>query len=641
MNLRQENSEVSPDISFPSLPSIAVTRAGSGVLVEDDHERHEDADRPENKHMNVTGGLDTTRPSADMSASSLETDVARELRRVSRLSGLSNLSGSIMLLNESSVQTSSSKELGPGSSQSSSSKAPSNEMRGYGIRQSTRPTASDIPRMWTDTERIGMASKAGFAKSFQSSPRDDDIGAYEDEEDDWETIGESGVLKTMESQPGIARAVSGSSLTEDSSNVDVSPENCNYTFLGDSEGMPKHPADQRYDHVYRIRHTTPHGDPILLPAYNFEGIGFPNRNALTSPVPASPGSGNTYRHPTPLRADHLHPFRSSPPVISTSGRAVPHTTQEEMNTPTIKSHMRKNGVDLARSPQDTLRHFDFGFDTGNQGSTIVNSQANNEVGRHVSELPYIPSGNGSFSKLTTLGTKMNVTGTPQGTGMKEAGSSLAGVSSSPRQWSSDAKSANLLQVPRPAMVRSPVSFGWDRDEAKSPVGWQESVRRHREHLIAEGLLPRTVTPPGGRPGSIFSRESSLFSISPSTYLYAFGRPISYNPTPPLPRNQSQQASELEFRLRRLPKGDAFLSPMLRRRKKLLSRVVLAVCCVLTPLCLLYGYGFMDRLMMRFSRDEIEEFGRRQKIVALVVGWTWGFLLISGIIIVMVVISKTK
>ncbi|KAI9789920.1 MAG: hypothetical protein M1816_005689 [Peltula sp. TS41687] len=522
-------------------------RASSGVLAED-HEYHDGSSDLD--HVEVLDHNDTT---AGMSNGTLETDIARELRRVSQLSGLS---GSVLLVNESHLNDSSAKELGPGSSQSSSSKARSNEVLGLSIPSMNHhyPT-SDIPRMWRDTERAGMGIQGHFSKSFRPATVEDDIGDFEDEHD-WVTV--------EENRGG-------------------------HSFFDNSQAMTKHPADERYDHLYRIRQTTPNGEPMLIPQYTFEGVGFPNRNALTSPILTNPVPSNTYQHPDPLFTDHVHPFKSSPPVIMRSG--------DEIGTPKTKSHNRSHGIDLARSP-GTLDQFDFGFSERSNNSN-------------------------SFSKVTLLGPKFNVTGTPDGTGMKKAGSSLV-ASSTP-------------QVPASALVTGRVHYPWDRTEGSDP-GWEESVRRHREHLVAEGLLPRTATatPPGGGPGSLFSSRSSFHSLSPSTYLYAFGRPTSYNPTPPLPLNPFfQQASGLDIRLHRLPRSDAHLSPKLRKRKAWLSNAFLLLCAGFPPTWLLYGYGHLDGIMLSISRGEFEQFGKPQKLVGVVLGWASGIALIVGLIVVLV------
>ena len=629
------------------------------------------------------------RSSVKASGSSLESDITRELRRVSHMSGMSNLSGSIVLLNEDGLHLSSvegsSKDMGPGSSQSASGQDPAagieDASSGSGGASSSTHAASDraiftdseIPKMWTETGRRGkVTAKGSFAASLPSTrgsgsdPGGASVKGFEDvddEEGDWETVADSAIPSALASRSGFTHAVTGSSLADTSSCASLSPEHPILCFPLDARGLVQHPADERYNHVYRVRRTAPNGEPMLLPAYNFEGgMGFPNRNAWTPPSPVSPSLGNPYQHPTPLSNDHVHPFRSSPPVLMSSGRAISRT----YDTPPEVDH-------LSRTSQDPLRQFNFAFEPAEEGSgnvdvpgqsphvDAINSRA---AGFHVRnqgmaerspvDLSSPASRHGSFSKVTMLGPRMNLTGTPQGTGMREVGSSLAGVSSSPNRWSSSPKYPessptfpNAAALPRPGHVG-----GYSRGNKVegSPRGWYDSVRAHREVLTAEGLLPRSGSPPGRGPVSDSrygispaSHGSSVLSVSPSptTYLQAFARPVSYNPTAPVPRSPSQQMSELEYRLRRPYREDSSIAPMTCKRKQTLSRVVLASCLLFPPSLLLYGYGTLDTVMVALTNGQVEHFGEREKKLALGLGWSIATMAVIGIVIGMIILAVQK
>ncbi|KAK6522504.1 hypothetical protein TWF281_001950 [Arthrobotrys megalospora] len=81
---------------------------------------------------------------------------------------------------------------------------------------------------------------------------------------------------------------------------------------GDSK-LRVHPADNRFEHTYRMRKATEEEEPIYVPVYSFEPPGkFPDRSRLTAPLATPKFINHTPRNfSLPGRADMNPPPRSS------------------------------------------------------------------------------------------------------------------------------------------------------------------------------------------------------------------------------------------------------------------------------------------------------------------------------------------
>ncbi|KAF2737174.1 hypothetical protein EJ04DRAFT_574812 [Polyplosphaeria fusca] len=185
-----------------------------------------------------------------------------------------------------------------------------------------------------------------------------------------------------------------------------------------------------------------------------------------------------YHHPSPL-GSHVNPFRSSPPALIQSGNRIvsehasmspPHANPPTSGT-TTPLFAAKRGVISSEA-------WDRGFQKppflrfnqeleDNEEQDMLNSGPNDEIlyedphplagmaPRHSVRMDLPTSGSlstspedarlqreNTFEKLSTLGPKGNLTGSPQGTGMHEAGSSLANTSSPGARFSSSPYTQN-------------------------------------------------------------------------------------------------------------------------------------------------------------------------------------------------------
>ncbi|KAI9761289.1 MAG: hypothetical protein M4579_001079 [Chaenotheca gracillima] len=615
----------------------------------------------------------------------LEDDISRELRRISRMSGISTLSGSVVVVNENGFQTlerlsGHGTELDPGHGgfQSSSSRDLVGS-HGDDSRHDSAQSDSDLESPEHATQ--AAPTWKGGQRTLATDPSGSDLERFgdefadEEEDCDWETVGESGAISRFNTGQDLTRAVSGSSLANFSSFASLYPEEhrASFDIYGD---VLQHPGDPRYDFAYRLRQITPGQAPMLLPTYKYaEGSRFPNRNALTPPMPAW-NSKNPYRHPSPLSNDHTHPFKSSPPPIkseiSPSDRQAPNFLVEEEYA---EQH----------SPAHFISAQDFAA-TSNNSTPLNQSSARDDVvqdsltssawaslhpdnSRSNKDEQGLSSRDGSFAKIANLGPKVNITGTPEGTGMREVGSSLANESSPAAKWSSSPSRFNSSPMtplePLP-VSRSPIATPAAALLSRHPLSPQQQmspdlddhIGQHRDLLRTRGLLTQTGFPPPPPPKPRIlefpPRTSMSSQVSPKFLDVHISKPLPISPpstdyasrhvrspTFRAPEPHNFGGIEREARLHQRFREDSSIAIFTRERKRNISRVILAVCFIFPPLLLLYGYGVLDVVMLELTHGGIRRFGRGEKRFARYAGWIIGTIAIIGIVVSMIVVAATK
>ena len=552
-----------------------------------------------------------------------------------------------------------------------------------------------IPRMW---RKISPARRNEPPE--RGSPEKDSYTGMNDEEGerDWETVAE-------QSRANLPRE-----STEESV-ADYSSYGGSMNTLGD---ILVHPGDDRYAHTYKFSHSDT-GEPVLLPLYNFQGAtGFPNRNALTPPRVAS----SPYRHPSPL-LDHVHPFKSSPPPIGVKSKssysAFTLDNVEQMPPmPNIDTVRQAQGSLQARtrlSPrhrQDAYRPAAHPYELSDKETMdLLNSGPNDTIlyeeqdqmlhtpptsrGMRPNDSTdgYIDSMQGqppttssplterdnSFSKLTVLGPRGNLTGTPLGTGMHEAGSSLADSSSPGVAWdstpskapensspgyfpSSETQYASSPMTQFPASPFTPFATVEHGTPSHTPHGSKASNKSQDRLLLAHRRQrTREALPRSGPQGhSIRSKRASvrgqtklreMVLTSPDTStirtedtrlsrFISNDRPMSGETTSPLrtyhpvTRLPSENSPHL---LHHSPPS----SSVYHKRKQRLSWMLFVILVWFPPFLVLYAFGKTDRLISYMSKGEVEECGRTQKRIAMWAGVT-GSIIIPVVIIVLLVLA---
>ena len=423
----------------------------------------------------------------------------------------------------------------------------------------SRSDASGIPTIWTVPERVSLVASPGSV-----SDRDIDLGEPNHDDDgldgDWVTVSET---RPVADDGPVKGSTSGGSMVQ-------------------------HPADERFDHVFRVRQTVPSGQPILVPAYTFEGgMGFPNRNALTPPSPVATVSPSR-------RSD------GEDPVPAPGGAE------------TAASRRKGKGKERANWPF-----------------------APRFLGRHESEdhgaYELEPMAGPSSRGLPKRRARMSAAGTRSGTKWTR---SLEPLIEKPRRA---AASEDLARSGSPLPQRRIVTADGLLLEDRLPHDDDDDDAV--EALPASVPPSRVSSTPGVRrstqrlPGHQLSgHRIATASPSHTVYLEAFARPASSARQ----QSASRPSSQLDYRLRRLPRKNSSIATGTAREKKMMSRLVLFFCMLFPPLLLLFGYGALDGVMLALSKGRIERFGRQEKRVARVLGWGLAGACILGTLIGIVV-----
>ncbi len=257
--------------------------------------------------------------------------------------------------------------------------------------------------------------------------------------------------------------------------------------------------------------------------------------SLTPPV--TPDLRRRYYHPTSLSRDHTHPYDSSPPILSSRGSPPPKS-----------------------SSSPTSEH---------------------------SELPT----DGSYGKMTALGTHGNITGIPNRTGMRQVGSSLADNSSQ----------------------------GFERSEV--------STASNELRAAELGQAPRLQT------SSHTTSENHLADLLTSLRSLPVVRPKARSPTqhPQVPPPAT--AHEVFPHLHPLPRLPIYLHDT---RQALLSQLWLWGLLIPFPMLLLMGHGLWDGVLEWQTGGDVTCIRRREKHMALVLGYGLALCWAVGMLLWMVV-----
>lgn len=307
--------------------------------------------------------------------------------------------------------------------------------------------AEDISRpiLGRNNSRLGRAMQANgvrkdgrLAQAYPLSKADHD----------WETISDMIEFGTGITGEITAEARTGSSLADNSDSGSLSvpnrPTPLEQLYLRNR--ILQHPAHPRENHSYILVKDNQTGETYSLPQSEFEtGVRLPCANA-TSPLLVQT---RNYQHPKPFSTSHNHPFLSTPPQISTAREfpdnaastsfakqhaVTPRSRSSEMSEEDQKVRDRQayKSIYELTNPMSDCTDNDVGKsqrELGSKEQSHFSSGWVSTISERESALPRLLTQEGSFAKVPILGHKGNVTGTPEGTGAREIGSSLAGGSS--------------------------------------------------------------------------------------------------------------------------------------------------------------------------------------------------------------------
>ncbi|KAF2174913.1 hypothetical protein K469DRAFT_704035 [Zopfia rhizophila CBS 207.26] len=399
-----------------------------------------------------------------------------------------------------------------------------------------------------------------------------------------------------------------------------------------------------------------------------------------------------YRHPSPL-VQHAHPFTSSPPDLRTrisvrsapeESPVLPYTSSPPISStaPLLRDSSRNS---YAPNPYHYTQWRPGFYDMSDNEQELLNSGPNEEIlyeeRREVSEMsqPSLPHSDrvepssstpsvqreNTFEKLTVLGPKRNLTGTPQGTGMHEVGSSLADSSSpgalfgftpSGRQTgfyaSSPSRTSSVTRI-RTSSLSVPSSSPHERNPSacalfsaahsmnnqptiSSPLAGTDtkpiSDDRRRRHSTKSPTSPCKRSIGHGRaavPGQTKLREMILapdaqtISSGHSTYFSHFigDRPSTSHTESPLRAQQSEISFRNNLASEHSPHllcpevalDQAFIDQQLHK-----SWIIFGFFCVLPPLLILYRFGVADAIIEMWTKGETTKCSGKVKKVAF---WT--------------------
>ena len=260
-------------------------------------------------------------------------------------------------------------------------------------------------------------------------------------EHDWETVSDVREFGFQVASENTTDTQTGSSLADNSDSGDISlPKQ----EISDAHSDGFQPSSRpRLNQSYMIIKDHETGQSYSIPQLE-------NEPRDQMPSTSKDNQSRAYHHPTPLFEDHTHPFISSPPVIIPPQRVTDSQTDESSPDRTVPepsyvcsefSHdeqklkqQRKSLYELttpaSKGSKSEMNETQPEFDSkerSHYSSTWVSTLSEDDS--MASALPQLPGRQSSFAKVTILGAKDNITGSPDGTGAREVGSSLADASS--------------------------------------------------------------------------------------------------------------------------------------------------------------------------------------------------------------------
>lgn len=358
--------------------------------------------------------------------------------------------------------------------------------------------------------------------------------------------------------------------------------------------------------VYRIRQTSD-AVPILVPQYFYPGDGaFPNRNALSSPIRA--------------KFSPVSPINTSAMFFGGQYNSSPIAKPQDAYTrspDSSNSYYRMQGGDQAfDSPIESPRYpypSSDGYDSHRGSMTHSHSENKMESLVH----PALRNGGdgepskyersravvsmGSLEGITGFGMGRLITGTPNGTGRRLAGSSLADTSDLNIIQDSPAKRVRMSGIDQIALVsplvqHNPTEPRYERKKGiKVPRYGLRLPRRPKD--LRRSMTPRLYDP---RPLGDSWRDLS-----------------SYNP-------EAWQEDEYNREY--------------RAKEKRASMIILALCVLFPPLFLLAAMGAFDTTVDGWTNGEVKRVGRVEKRIAAVAGGLFAIAAVVGGVLAVVLVT---
>ncbi len=399
-------------------------------------------------------GFVGSRPLSGAEMVGFEDHVNRQLERPSNVSLVSNQTNAVMDIHgdifhpagrislELTPQAVHDGPIGSGTSVASTSTTYSQYHRrrfGYSPWSEVEANMQPQESLMISRTRSGTPPLLFGSRAMEQSQPNGRMPVDVESEQDWETV--EGL-----SRQETRRAVLQGTV---SSHADYSSSSSEMRSRGLPPGgqMLEHPTHPRYVQSWNMLRDERTGRTILLSEANNEASQARNGNMANSPlIPRRLFSD--YYHPSPLSERQAQLFDSSPNSLEPEYGSP--DTQDVASTPL---HGPAFGFDSSRHgpPLASDQNTDSVSCSGDDSSFLEMASKSEQAGNH--ENPRLSrkeqssawvstdedangdvfvdecARHGSFAQMVSAGPKGNVTGTPQGTGAREVGSSLANASS--------------------------------------------------------------------------------------------------------------------------------------------------------------------------------------------------------------------
>ncbi|KAH7319229.1 hypothetical protein BKA65DRAFT_97191 [Rhexocercosporidium sp. MPI-PUGE-AT-0058] len=536
-----------------------------------------------------------------------------------------------------------------------------------------------IPTNWINS-RQGIRVPINHNGSFPDSPPDSPVDKLPqqrgqrrstpaDDNNDWETVGESGFgLDYGYENENESRLIGGTVRRTGSSIANTSDEGtasihfADLEEFGSTERIAQHPGTIQYSGDYRQRDLKTTKIPILMPVFNGHKVNgyLADSNRIRPPNPI-------FSRPAPLNEAHKHPFKSTPPeVMPPAPAAKPRGTMRSHFAPTNtkvvdsrQSSAQRNEASTYRQPSFTGQSSgrasewtDSYRQTGPSVSTRTHPFTEDDKHRPSSWQHVMAFANGGnfpgyrrdgsricdprspndvMSLNEMLDDEQQIDGLERPVGKGSGSGHMRVVQSSSRQVLGD-----FYQGLRAVSGQKGLNVPGQNDGAGKSTSRRSTVKAYgatslRPLSLVNDRLPSIPLHHVSNNSDVFGSDDFVYRspLAPpkrSTWQKLYSNPRLFE------LQQRAKADGVYSSKSKLTSSNEGLSwrhlyepPKLSTKpinanhdlnrkdwKIKISVIVLALCCFFPPLLFLYAIGNMDGILMWWSDGEFSAFGKAQK-----------------------------
>ena len=321
---------------------------------------------------------------------------------------------------------------------------------------SSDKASNSRPSLFRKDSRLARAAAAAGVKEHGRLGR----AMANSPERDWITETE---VKTSGENTGLVKdeTTTGSSIADMSDSVELSHSSQQPPEPKGTIEIPSNSVHPRYHNSFSLHKNTKTGFVgVTQDIVSREGTRIYNNQSSSNRSFTSPGPSPFYQHPQRLPKDHPHPMSTSPRMTPSSIELRPMLQNQDHPLTTHEKRLQReltsSGISYVSSdfgehdtheesqnPDGGVFHFSQGADEEQEGPLplrrlrrLPSSTWLSTVSEGQSPQSSPRDRVNSFQKMASAGPRGNVTGTLEGTGAREVGSSLADASSPVAQLSS-------------------------------------------------------------------------------------------------------------------------------------------------------------------------------------------------------------